>query len=191
MKSYWIITVLTASTLGITGTTLPALAADADAGASAARTQTQSGQLNHKEFKFVTDAARGGMEEVQLGQLAEQKAANPAVRSFGERMVSDHTKANDELRQLASQKGAMLPSQMSHFENYKVEHLQKLNGADFDQAYAKDMVKDHQKDVKDFESATKNLTDPDLRAWAQKTLSVLQQHLQLAENLEASVKGQK
>ena len=190
MKSHWMITMLTATTLGIVSTALPARAADADASATP-RTQAEGGQLSHKDFKFLTEAARGGMEEVQLGQMAQQKAANPAVRSFGERMVADHTKANDELRQLASQKGATLPTQVSHLENFTIDHLQKLNGADFDQAYAKDMVKDHRKDVRDFESAAKSLTDPDLRAWAQKTLAVLQQHLRMAENLEATVKGQK
>lgn len=189
MKAKWIITVATAVGLGFVAGVLPVQAAVDSY--STGTTQGEHGQLDAKDFKFLTAAARGGMEEVQMGQLAQQKAANPAVRSFGERMVTDHSKANDELRQIATQKGAALPTQMSHLENFSMEHLQKLNGTEFDQAYAKDMVKDHRKDVREFENATKNLTDPDLRAWVQKTLGVLQQHLQMAENMEATVNAQK
>ena len=188
MKAHWIITIATVAGIGLFAGAFPLGAQQAY---QQAGTKGQEGQLSHKDFKFLEDASRGGMEEVQLGQLATQKAANPAVRDFGQRMVNDHNKANDELRQLSAQKGAALPTQISHLENFRVEHLQKLSGADFDQAYVKDMVKDHRKDVKDFESAAKDLSDPDLRAWAQKTLPVLQQHLQAAENLEATVKTQK
>jgi putative membrane protein len=154
-------------------------------------TESQRGQFSSKDFKFLENAVRGGMEEVELGQLAQQKASNQGVRDFGQRMVTDHNKANDELRALATQKGATLATQTSHSELSTMSHLQNESGANFDQAYVKDMVKDHKKDVKEFEKAAKDLTDPDLKAWAQKTLPILQQHLQLAENLEATVKGQK
>ena len=154
-------------------------------------TESQRGQLSSKDFKFLENSVRGGMEEVELGQLAQQKASNQGVRDFGQQMVTDHNKANDELRALATQKGATLTTQTSHSERSTMSHLQNESGANFDQAYVKDMVKDHKKDVKEFEKAAKDLTDPDLKAWAQKTLPILQQHLQLAENLEATVKGQK
>ena len=152
---------------------------------------TQRGQLSESDYRFLIKAARGGMEEVELGQLAQQKGTSQQVRSFGEKMVTDHTKVNNELKQIASQKGATLPAQMTHHENSTLQHLQNVNGPDFDKTYAKDMVKDHKKDVKEFESAAKDLKDPDLRAFAQKNLAILQQHLGMAENLESGAKSEK
>jgi len=137
----------------------------------------------------VTDASRGGMEEVQLGELAKQKAGSPAVRDFGQRMISDHQKANDELKQIVQKKGALVPASLTHHETSRLEHLQKLSGADFDKAYMSDMVSDHKKDVREFEKATKNLSDPELKAFAEKTLPTLQEHLTQAQNLEAQLKG--
>src|SRR5262249_10849822 len=100
----------------------------------------------------------------------------------------DHTKVNNELKQIAGQKGATLPAQMSHHENSTLQHLQNVSGPDFDKAYAKGMVKDHKKDVKEFENAAKDLKDPDVRALAQK---ILQQHLGMAEILETGAKPEK
>ena len=149
----------------------------------------ERGQLTSSDFKFVSDATRGGMEEVQLGQLAQQKANNTAVRDFGQKMVNDHQKANDDLKQIVQKKGALIPTSLSHSETSTLEHLQKLSGADFDKTYISDMVRDHKKDVKEFEKATKNLSDPELKAFAEKTLPTLQEHLRQAESLEAQIKG--
>lgn len=155
----------------------------------AAETEGQRGQLTSSDFKFVKDATRGGMEEVQLGELAKQKAGSPSVREFGERMITDHQKANDQLKQIVQKKDALIPTSLSHHETSRLEHLQKLSGADFDQAYISDMVRDHKKDVKEFEKATKNLSDPELKAFAEKTLPTLQEHLRQAENLQTQLKG--
>jgi putative membrane protein len=154
-----------------------------------AETEGQRGQLTEKDFKFAKDALRGGMEEVQLGQLAKQNASSPAVREFGERMVTDHQKANDNLKQVVQKKGALIPGTLSHHETSRLEHLQKLSGADFDKAYLSDMVSDHKSDVKEFEKASKNLSDPDLKAFAENKLPILQEHLRQAEALEAQLKG--
>lgn len=155
----------------------------------AADTEGQRGQLSEKDFKFAKDALRGGMDEVQLGQLAKQNAANPAVREFGERMVNDHQKANDDLKQIVQQKGALIPATLSHHETSRLDRLQKLSGAEFDKAYVSDMVRDHKTDVKEFEKASKDLSDPDLKAFAEKKLPTLQRHLRQAESLEAQLKG--
>jgi putative membrane protein len=155
----------------------------------AADTEGQRGQLTSKDYKFASDAAQGGMQEVQLGELARQKAGSQGVREFGERMVTDHQKANDELKQIVQKKGALLPTTVSHHETSTVEHLQKLSGADFDKAYVSDMLRDHKKDVKEFEKASQDLSDPDLKAFAAKTLPTLQEHLSMVQNLEAQVKG--
>jgi putative membrane protein len=152
-------------------------------------TTPQRGQLSESDYRFVVKAARGGMEEVELGQIATQKGLNDNVRNFGQRMVTEHSRANDELKQIVGQKGAVLPATLSHGERSTLQDLQGVSGADFDKTYARDMVKDHKKDVKEFDSATKDLSDPDLRAWAQKTLPVLQEHLRMAQDMEASVKN--
>ncbi|HWH69620.1 MAG TPA: DUF4142 domain-containing protein [Candidatus Sulfotelmatobacter sp.] len=148
----------------------------------------QRGQLSEKDYKFVMDAARGSMSEVQLGELAQQKGTSQAVRNFGERMITDHTKASNELKQIVAQKGASLPTHMSHKENSAMEHLQKETGAKFDKAYAEHMVKDHKHDVKEFRDAAKDLNDPDLKAFAQKTLPILEEHQRMADEMERLVK---
>lgn len=151
--------------------------------------QGQRGQLSESDYRFLESAVRGGMEEVELGQLAQQKGTSQGVRAFGQRMVTDHTKLNNELKQIAGQKGALLPTRTSHHENSAVAHLQNVVGADFDKAYAKGMVKDHQKDLKEFQNAAKTVTDPELRAFAEKAVATLQEHLSMAENLAANTEA--
>lgn len=153
--------------------------------------QAQRGQLSENDYRFIEKAARGGLEEVELGQLAGQKASNQAVRSFGQRMVTDHNKLNNELKQIAAQKGATVPTSLSHHENSTIQHLEGVAGADFDKDYSKDMVKDHRKDLKEFQDAAKKLQDPDLRAFAQKAVPILQEHLGMAESMETAVKNEK
>jgi len=148
-----------------------------------ADTETR-GQLSAKDYKFVKDATRGGTSEVELGELAVQKASNDSVRQFGQRMVADHKRANEELRAIASRKGATLPAELSHSENSTMTHLQKATGADFDKYYAHHMLKDHETDVKEFQNAAKSLDDSELRAFAQKTLPTLEEHLRLARDLD-------
>jgi putative membrane protein len=155
--------------------------------AADASAKEQRGQLSEKDFMFVQEAAQGGLMEVQLGELAKQKAASPAVRSFGERMVTDHSKANQELQQIVASKAGQVPTSLSRHHNAEIERLQKDSGKDFDKAYAKLMLRDHKKDVKDFQDAAKDLTDPELRAFAKKTLPILEEHLRMVKELEASV----
>ena len=148
----------------------------------------QRGQLSEKDYKFVKDAFMGGTAEIQMGQLASTKAENPALKDFGQRMVTDHTKANDELRRIAESKGAMLPTDISRRENFDFDRYQKLSGKKFDEEYAEHMVKDHKKDVKEFQDASTELTDPELKAFVTKTLPTLQDHLRSAQEIEASLK---
>lgn len=154
------------------------------------QTNTQ-GRLSAKDYKFVTEASQGGMMEVTLGQLAAQKGSDPSVRSFGERMIQDHQKANMELTQLISQKGATAPEPSTKKDEKMTEHLQSLSGADFDKAYIKHMVSDHKTDIKEFQMAADKSDDADLKAWAAKTLPTLQEHLRLAESAESTVAATK
>jgi putative membrane protein len=167
------------------GTTAAAPSANSMNNAANSSTNAMSGQsnkLSSADRKFMDKAAQGGMAEVQLGQLATQKANAPEVKQFGQRMVDDHTKANDELKQLASQKGVTLPTTMDKSSQKEYDRLSKLSGAQFDQEYMKHMVSDHKKDVSEFKSeANKSKADADVKQWAQKTLPTLQEHLTLAQ----------
>jgi putative membrane protein len=137
---------------------------------------------------FVMKAAQGGMAEVQLGQLAKEKASSADVKSFADRMVTDHTKANDELKQIAGQKNITLPTQMDARSQATYDRLSKLSGAEFDRAYMKDMVQDHRMDVNEFRKEAQSGSDPDVKAFAAKTLPTLQEHLQQAQSTESKVK---
>jgi putative membrane protein len=149
------------------------------------------GQLSSADYKFAVDAYRANTEEITLGKLAAQKATDPSVQQFAQHMVQDHTKANQQLEQVISQKGATLPSTTTTSQERETDHLAKLSGTDFDKAYMEHMVKDHKKDVKEFQKAADNAKDPDLKAFAANTLPTLQEHLQMAENTEAALKGAK
>lgn len=158
---------------------------------NASKSGSSGGQLDRADRKFLETAAKDGLAEVELGQLASQRAESPEVKQFGQRMVQDHGKANDQLKQLAQSKGMEVPTETDKSHQKKMEKLQKLNGAAFDKQYMDDMVKDHKKDVKEFEKASKSAKDPDVKAFAAKTLPTLQSHLQQAESLEKSVKEKK
>lgn len=138
---------------------------------------------------FMDKAAQGGMAEVKLGQLAKEHASNQAVKDFGQRMVDDHSKANDELKSLAGQKNVTLPAEIDARDQATYDHLSKLNGAAFDRAYMRDMVADHRKDIADFQKEANSGHDADVKAWTAKTLPVLQTHLSLAESAEKQVMG--
>jgi putative membrane protein len=137
---------------------------------------------------FANEAAQGGLAEVDMGNMAASKATNADVKSFGNRMVTDHTKLNDELKQLASTKGITLPSDVSDAEKQDMDAMSAKSGKDFDKSYIDDMVQDHEKDVAAFEKASKDLKDADLKTWATNSLPTLKEHLKLAKEAQTKVK---
>lgn len=142
-----------------------------------------------QDRRFVEKATADGMAEVELGKLAQTQAASDEVKRFGERMVQDHTRAGDELSTLATGKGLKPPAELPREHRRHYDRLAKLNGAEFDRAYARRMVDDHRKAVSLFESQSRSGHDADLRAFAARTLPTLQQHLQAAQTLNTSVGG--
>ena len=140
--------------------------------------------------KFMEKAAQGGIAEVRLGTLATEKASAPALKQFGQRMVDDHSKANDELKQLATRKGVTLPTTMDKSSQKEYDKLSKMSGADFDREYMKHMVSDHKKDVSEFKSQANKAKDPDVKQFAQKTLPTLEEHLKLAQSDESIAKNE-
>lgn len=154
-----------------------------DAHSKGSSDRMKSGEtMGTADQTFVTKAAQGGMAEVQLGQLAKDHASSQAVKDFGQHMIDDHSKANDELKSLASQKSVTLPTDLDAKDKAVYDRLSKLNGAAFDKAYMRDMVSDHKKDIAEFQKEANSGKDPDVKAWASKTLPTLQSHLQMAES---------
>ena len=157
-------------------------------GLAGAAFAADNGQVPSADKKFVEEAAIGGMAEVQMGNLAQQKAASDQVRQFGMRMVQDHTKANDELKQVASNKGLQIPTALDKKHQKLMDELSKKTGADFDKDYMSHMVDDHKKDVSDFKKEAQGGKDADVKAFAAKTLPTLQEHLQMAQTTNDAVK---
>lgn len=158
--------------------------------ASATTTGAGAGTLtvmSNEDKQFVIDAGMGGLAEVQMGNLALQKASNADVRAFAQRMVTDHSKANAELAQFATTKGLALASELADAHKSAFEHLNGLSGAEFDKAYMQHMVEDHEKDVAAFDKASTSATDTDLKAWAGKTLPTLKEHLEQAKTTARKV----
>lgn len=131
------------------------------------------------DLAFMNDAAPGGMAEVELGKMAASKAQNAEVKAFGQKMVEDHSKAGEELKQMAAQKKVTLPPDVLPAHKQLMEKLSKLSGADFDKEYVAAMVEAHEKDVAAFENVSKTAADADVKAFATKTLPTLKMHLEM------------
>jgi putative membrane protein len=144
--------------------------------------------VSEEDSKFAVSAASGGMTEVQLGELAQQKASSQRVKDFGAMMVRDHTKANDELKSLAGMKNITLPPAPGEDHMDHIKDLSKKSGKEFDRDYMKMMVDDHQKDISEFEKCSNNAADPDLKAFASKTLPILRMHLDSAKAVNDALK---
>lgn len=157
--------------------------------AASAQNSNGGGNMNHgtgrmsSDMKFAMAAAIGGMEEVELGRLAAQKGASDEVRQFGQHMVDDHTKANEDLMQVASGKSWTLPTALDAKHQADVQKLSAMSGAAFDREYVKMMVKDHKKDVSEFQKESMHGMDADVKSFATRTLPTLQEHLQMIQRI--------
>jgi putative membrane protein len=155
--------------------------------------QDRADKLARQDEKFVKEAAEGGMAEVQLGKLAQQKAQSPEVKKLAETIVKDHEAANAQLTAIGSGKGVDLPKATAEMKgDHKKLHdkLSKANGLEFDREYVKAMVDDHKKDIKKFEEQAKDGKDAELKAFAQQTVPKLKEHLQMAEQAQKSLQSQ-
>lgn len=145
-----------------------------------------TGNKDDKEndAEFMVEAASGGMMEVELANLALQKGTSTQVKEFARMMIKDHKKANEELKALAASKNIVLPTALIDKHQRVVNDLKDKSVKTFDAKYMNAMLDDHKKDVKEFEEASKDAADPDIRAFAAKTLPVLQEHLRMADKYE-------
>jgi putative membrane protein len=155
-----------------------------------------SGNANHgmtaksSDAKFMMTAAAGGMAEVETARLAQERAASDAVKQYAQRMIDDHTRANQELMQIASTKGITLPTGPDAKHMALMERLRSLSGADFDRMYIKEAgVKDHQNMEKLFRNEAAKGKDADVMGFASRTLPAVQEHLRMAREMSGTMTG--
>lgn len=145
--------------------------------------------MKSPDAAFAVRAAQGGLAEVKLGRLAAEKGSSADVKAFGQQMVDDHGKANEQLKSAAQSEGMTLPSDVNGKQQAMYDHLSKLSGAEFDSAYVKDMVMDHGEDIKDFKKESQSGTDEPIRSFASQTLPVIQGHLDKIRAIEPKLSG--
>ena len=168
----------------------PPSSAAQDATRPAAKAHGEHGAAG-ADAAFVKKAADGGMAEVAMAKLAQEKAESAEVKAFAAKLEKDHTQANDELKQVASGKQITLPTAPSKMHQAKHDKLAKLSGAAFDKAYVAAMIEDHQRDVKEFQREASSGTDSDVKAFAAKTLPTLKDHLQQVQDLSKTTGAKK
>jgi len=179
--------------LGLAMAGLCSLGAVAQSNTNNSNSTNAMGTAKHmtaSDRMFIRKAAEGGEAEVELGKLAQEKAASPEVKQFGERMVNDHSKANDQLQEVVQKEGVTLPTKLDAKDAATKARLEKLSGEAFDRAYMKDMVADHTKDVREFKNEAKNGKDPDVKNFAAQTAPTLEDHLKEAKNIAPKTTAQ-
>jgi putative membrane protein len=140
------------------------------------------------DAEFATEVADGGMLEVKLGQLAQTNSNSAQVKQFGQMMIDDHSKAGEELKNLARSKNISLPSSLSDKCQKKYDDLAGKKGEEFDKAYSKLMVKDHEDDVDKFKKEGEKGRDGDLKSWASGKVATLEHHLRAAKEMDEAVR---
>jgi putative membrane protein len=134
------------------------------------------------DMTFVKDVHQSGLMEVQMGKLAQTRSVNAAVKKLGDRIVQDHGKMLEELQAVGRKKSISLSKELSSEQRDKLSALAKLNGAEFDRAFAKAAIDGHEKSVAKFEKVIKSGVDPEVKAWAQKRLTAIRDHLAMARS---------
>lgn len=149
-------------------------------GATSAGAKGMKSEVSRGDRRFVMEAAMGGMAEVHAGKVALEQGRSPEVKRFAEQMVKEHTTVNGELTKLAAARGITPPTEPDAAHRKALDALQKRSGAEFDRAYMKMQVDDHQKSVALFEKFAKGGDDAELKQWAQSKLPSLREHLKMA-----------
>ncbi len=149
----------------------------------------EQGNVPSADRRFADKAAQAGMAEVQEAKLVEQKTQDPQVKQFAQRMVQDHTQANDKLEQIASAQGIDLPNKLDKSGQQDLDKLQKLSADKLDKAYMKKQVSDHHKVIQQFQKEANSGKDAQIRDFAKSTLPTLQEHERLAKSAEQDVMG--
>ncbi len=142
-----------------------------------------SSMASMQDKKFVKEAAQGGLAEIKLGQLAQEKSNSEDVKSFGAKMVTDHTQLNEDMKPFVDQMSIVAPTQPSPKDEALYNRLSKLQGEQFDKQYMSAMLKDHHKDLAEFKHEVATTKDQNLKQTVQKGEQVIAGHLQMAEQV--------
>lgn len=145
-------------------------------------------KTDEESASFLVKAADGGMTEMQLGKMAEERGVDPRIKGYGSMMIHDHSLANDEVKALAAQRNVVLPDSVSDNNKKIIDGLAKKTGKSFDIAYADAMIKDHVEDIDEFEKAAAKVNDTDVRNFINNTLPKLKNHLDSARAIRKSLK---
>ncbi|CAD7797350.1 hypothetical protein CHRY9390_00154 [Chryseobacterium aquaeductus] len=156
--------------------------------ATVAGAGTTENAMSTQDKEFVDAAAKGGMMEVMMGELAAKNGTSATVKSLGEMMAKDHGKANDELKKWAASVNYSLPTTLNAEQQKMHDDLKAKKGADFDRTYTDMMVTDHKKDIALFQKQASSGSDASVKAFASKTLPTLEHHLMESEKAKTSVK---
>jgi putative membrane protein len=140
-------------------------------------------RMSAVDSTFAKNSAQAGMTEIQLGQIAKDKSTNDDVKNFGQKMIDDHTKAGDALKQVATQKSITLPTEVNATQKAEIARLSKLSGKSFDRAYMSQMVKDHTAVVAALKHASQTSKDADIKGWASNTAPTAEEHLKMAKDI--------
>ena len=138
--------------------------------------------VSSSDRDFASKAAQGGMSEVELGNLAQQRGSNAYIKEFGRKLVEDHTKLNTDLKDIAAKLNLSLPMDVSREQRKTIDKFAKLSGAEFDREFWKDSVSDHRDDIDEFRKESDRGDNQDLRSFASNSVPTLEEHLRLAEN---------
>ena len=149
---------------------------------------TNSANTSAAKKSFWTEAADGGLSEVEMGKMAVKKAQNPEVKKFAQMMITDHSKANNELKAVAAKQKITLPTEIGPRNRSTIDELNKLEGANFDREYVQAMVDDHEADVQMFEDQAQDDSDSQAKAFAAKALPVLKKHLEAIKAIQSKMK---
>lgn len=173
---------------GLTGNDTTKQSANTPTNGTNTNTNVSSKPLSKNDSTFVMEAAIGGMMEVDGGNVAQQNADNQRVKDFGSMMVTDHSKANDDLKNVVSAKGITLPTSLPKDKQKMIDAMKNMKGKAFDSHYVNMMVNDHKEDVAKFKMESTKADDPDLKTWITNTLPTLQKHLDSIQAIKKSIK---
>lgn len=153
-------------------------------------TAAQAGQLAEADQTFVEKAAQDSIAEIDLGELAKERAESEEVKQFAQRMIDDHGKANEQLEEIAKSKGAVIPTEAGEEHSKLRAELGELEGEAFDQKYMAAMAEDHQKAVDLFQKQAEEGEDPELKSFAEQTLPIIKEHLTMAQSMVQQAQAQ-
>jgi len=159
----------------------------ADRGAKGGK--SEQSQVSKGDRTFMMDAAQGGMLEVQMGKLAQERGQSDAVKQFGKRLEADHSKANEQLMAIAQKNGVTLPTSLDKKHMGNVDKMNKGKAENFDRDFAKHMVDEHQKDIKKFKQIADKGDNAELKQFAAQTVPILEEHLAMARELSGKGNG--